>query len=192
MKKKNEPETCPVDLIPEVKHNLAYQPENNTNMLVSLKVVNKSPNKLPTRADNGSSGYDVRAWCRNENFMGDKAEWDDVNKSIRIFSGGRAAIPTGLYFEIPEGWELQVRPRSGLAIKNFVSVINTPGTIDASYRGEVCVILANFSDEPFEIHTGDRIAQLVLQKVETINFEEVDDLSTTERSDGGFGHSGIK
>lgn len=189
MKKNNKPYTCPVDVLPPTPIHMDSALNDVKN---KIKVVNKSPNELPTRVDEGSSGMDVRAWCRNENFMGDGADWDEENKCIRIFSGGRAAIPTGLYFELPKGYEIQVRPRSGLAIKNGISVLNTPGTIDESFRGEVCVILVNFSNEPFEIHTGERIAQLVIQKVEKVQLEEVDELSETERGDGGFGHSGVK
>ena len=191
MKRKNNvPETCPVDVFPENKHYVAYDVENNSSCGIFMKVVNKSPNSLPTKATEGSAAMDVRAWCENENFMADGAEWDEESKCIRIFSGGRALIHTGLYFEVPEGYEMQVRPRSGLAIKNGIQV--HLGTLDSDYRGELGIIMYNFSNEPFEVHTGDRIAQIVINKVEKAQLQEVDELSTTERGDGGFGHSGIK
>jgi dUTP pyrophosphatase len=103
----------------------------------------------------------------------------------------RALIPTGLFIELPEGYEAQVRPRSGLAIKNGITVLNTPGTIDADYRGEVKVILINLSNEPFTIQNGDRIAQMVIAKYEKITWKQVEQLSETERGAGGFGSSGI-
>ena len=195
MRKKNEPYTCPVDVIPEPKdhtHYVGYRTEDNSNILVGMKVVNKSPNSLPTRATEGSAAMDIRAWCNNEAFQGDGADWDEESKCIRIFSGGRALIHTGLYFAVPRGYVMDVRPRSGLALKNGITVLNTPGTIDPDYNGELGVILANFSNEPFEVRTGDRIAQILLHKIETLPLQEVDELEQTERGDGGFGHSGVK
>lgn len=103
---------------------------------------------------------------------------------------GRKLVPTGMFIALPTGYEAQVRPRSGLALKKGITVLNTPGTIDADYRGEVGVILFNTSDEDFEVKAGDRIAQIVLNKVEQINWIEVDELNETERGDGGFGHTG--
>lgn len=174
----------------ESEHYVAYDVENNPHCGIFMKVVNKSPNELPTRVTEGSAAMDVRAWCQNENFMADGADWDEESKCIRIFSGGRALIHTGLYFEVPEGYEMQVRPRSGLAIKNGIQV--HLGTLDSDYRGELGVIMYNFSSEPFEVHTGDRIAQVVINKIEKVQLQEVDELSETDRADGGFGHSGIK
>lgn len=192
MKKKSEkPETCPVDLFPST-HYVAYDENNNPGHGIFMKVVNKSPNSLPTRATEGSAAMDVRAWCQNENFMADGAEWDEESKCIRIFSGGRALIHTGLYYELPKGYVMQVCSRSGLAIKNGIQVLNSPGLLDSDYRGELGVILINFSDEPFEVHTGDRIAQIMITKYETLEQKEVEELSETDRADGGFGHSGVK
>lgn len=134
MKKKSEPYTCPVDVLPPSNntHFVAYDVNNNPNLGVCMKVVNKSPNDLPTRATEGSAAMDVRAWCQNENFMADGAEWDEKSKCIRIFSGGRALIHTGLYFEIPQNYVLQVCSRSGLAIKSGIQVYNAPGLLDAN------------------------------------------------------------
>lgn len=176
----------------EKTHYVAYDVENDRHCGVFMKVVNKSPNELPTRVTEGSAAKDVRAWCQNENFMADKAEWDEESKCVRIFSGGRALIHTGLYYEIPKGYVMQVCSRSGLAIKNGVQVLNAPGLLDSDYRGELGVILVNLSDEPFEVRTGDRIAQIMITRCENIEQKEVDELSTTERGDGGFGHSGVK
>ena len=105
---------------------------------------------------------------------------------------GRKLIPTGMFIAVPSGYEAQIRPRSGLALKKGITVLNTPGTVDADYRGEVGVILFNTSDEDFEVKAGDRIAQIVLNKVEQINWVEVEELDETERGDGGFGHTKIK
>ena len=137
MKKKNEPYTCPVDVFPatpENAHYVGYTLEEKPGVLLGMKVVNKSPNDLPTKATEGSAAMDVRAWCINEAFQGDGADWDEESKCVRIFSGGRALIHTGLYFEIPKGYVMDVRPRSGLALKNGVTVLNTPGTIDAKIK----------------------------------------------------------
>jgi len=132
---------------------------------------------LPKRMTQGSSGCDVCAAVEND---------------IVIPAGGRALIPTGLCFEIPIGYEVQVRPRSGLAIKSGVTVLNAPGTIDADYRGEVKVILANFSNQPFTIKRGDRIAQLVPMKVaDALDFDEIGEINETTRGAGGFGHTGV-
>lgn len=132
---------------------------------------------LPHRMTKGSSGCDVCA---------------AIDDKLIIPAGGRALIPTGLCFEIPEGYEVQVRPRSGLAFKFGVTVLNAPGTIDADYRGEVKIILANFGDQPFTVNRGDRIAQLVPMKVaDSIDFTECESITETDRGDGGFGHTGI-
>lgn len=141
---------------------------------VSVKVINKSDNPLPQYQTEGSAGMDVSS-----------------NEDITISPGWRQAVGTGLYLEIPKGYEVQVRSRSGLAIKNGVSVLNSPGTIDSDYRGEIGIILINEGTYPFEIKKGDRIAQLVLQPVIQMKFEEVEELSDTERGSGGFGSSGI-
>ena len=182
---KNQSTTLKNDLLTS---NVTYFTESNPQISVCMKVVNKSPNELPKMATEGSAAMDVRAWCRNEHFMGDGAEWDEVSKCIRIFSGGRAAIPTGLYFDIPKGYELQIRPRSGMAIKQGIEAHF--GTIDSDFKNEVCVILFNISSEPFEVHTGDRIAQLLLNKLSPVQFEEVDELEQTNHT--GFGSSGTK
>ena len=113
------------------------------------------------------------------------------NAHLIIPAHGRALVPTGMFIAVPPGYEAQVRPRSGLALKKGITVLNTPGTIDADYRGEVGVILFNTTDEDFEVNFGDRIAQLVLNKIEQIEWEEVDDLDETERGQGGFGHTKI-
>ena len=114
-----------------------------------------------------------------------------MDSDVVLKSHARTLVPTGIFFEIPEGYEIQVRPRSGLALKSGISVLNTPGTIDSDYRGELGIILINLSDEDFTIHDGDRIAQIVLSKVERIGFELIDELSDTERSSGGFGSTGV-
>lgn len=145
-----------------------------------IKFKNKSTNLDPEYATDGASGFDLRANVEGE--------------SIIIESGEIALIPTGLYFEIPKNFEIQVRPRSGLAAKNGVTVLNTPGTVDADYRGEVKVILINHGKEDFTINHGDRIAQGVVASVtakNTINLEKVDEISNdTERGSGGFGSTG--
>jgi len=132
---------------------------------------------LPSYSTEGSSGLDLRA---------------AVEDKIIIKPFETALVPTNLAVEIPEGYEGQVRPRSGLAAKNFVTVLNTPGTIDSDYRGEIKVILTNFGKEDFVVNRGDRIAQLVISKVERAEIVEVQDLNSTKRNQGGFGHTGIK
>ena len=116
----------------------------------------------------------------------------EVSDSILIFPGGRALIPTNIRVNIPKGFEIQIRPRSGLALKHGISVLNTPGTIDSDYTGQIGVILINFSDEVFSVQQGDRIAQAVLNKVSLIEWEEVSALTITKRGDGGFGHTGVR
>lgn len=144
---------------------------------MKVKIINKSNNPLPEYSTIMSAGMDLRAF---------------IEHPIVLRSLNRILIPTGLYIEIPEGYEAQVRPRSGLAYKHGVTVLNSPGTIDADYRGEIGVILINLSTEPFFINSGDRIAQLVFHKYEKVEFVEVEHLDETERSEGGFGHSGNK
>ena len=142
-----------------------------------VKVINKSGNPLPAYATALSAGLDVRA--ANE-------------EPIELKPLGRAMVPTGLFLEIPAGYEVQVRPRSGLAARRGVTVLNAPGTIDADYRGEVCVILVNLGPEPFVIEKGERIAQLVLARHEVIEWEEAAELADSERGAGGFGSTGVK
>ena len=141
------------------------------------KIVNKSTNATPAYATAQSAGMDLRA---------------NLEDPITLNPMERAMIPTGLFIELPVGYEAQVRPRSGLAAKHGITVLNTPGTIDADYRGEIKVILINLSTEPFEIQHGERIAQMIIAKHETVQWEEVEVLSDTERGAGGFGSSGVK
>ena len=145
-----------------------------TDVKVKLKLGKGA--SAPSYSTSGSSGMDVRA---------------RLDSDVVLKSHARTLVPTGIFFEIPEGYEIQVRPRSGLALKSGISVLNTPGTIDCDYRGELGIILINLSDEDFTIHDGDRIAQIVLSKVERIGFELIDELSDTERSSGGFGSTGV-
>ncbi|HRN48551.1 MAG TPA: dUTP diphosphatase [Niabella sp.] len=140
-----------------------------------VKIVNKSVHSLPEYATSGSSGMDLRAF---------------LSESIFLKPLERILVPTGLFIELPDGYEAQVRPRSGLAIKQGITCLNTPGTIDADYRGEIKVILINLSDEVQTINNGDRIAQMVIQKVEKIQWNLVNELNETARSEGGFGHTG--
>ncbi|HET6994359.1 MAG TPA: dUTP diphosphatase [Chitinophagaceae bacterium] len=142
---------------------------------IEVKIVNKSTNDLPAYATAGSSGVDVRAFL-------------DGPRVLQPFE--RALIPTGIFIELPPGYEVQVRPRSGLAIKQGITCLNTPGTIDADYRGEIKIILINLSQEEQVIDPGDRIAQMVMQKVEKIEWKSVPELEVTERNAGGFGHTG--
>jgi dUTP pyrophosphatase len=144
-------------------------------MPVEVKIINKSSNDLPSYATAGSSGMDIRAQL-------------DGPKTLQPLE--RALIPTGLFIELPQGYEAQIRPRSGLAIKQGITCLNTPGTIDSDYRGEIKVILINFSQEEQVIHHGDRIAQMVVQKVETVQWSETELLQSTVRDAGGFGHTG--
>ena len=147
---------------------------------IKLHFTNKSTNEDPQYATDGSSGFDLRA---------------NLEETITIPVGKRALVPTGLFFEIPDNFEIQVRPRSGLAAKNGVTVLNTPGTVDADYRGEVKVILINLGDEDFIINHGDRIAQAVVAPVtakNVLNLVKVDNISTdTSRGAGGFGSTGL-
>lgn len=142
-----------------------------------LNIVNKSDNAMPAYETVNSAGMDLRAYL---------PDGELVIKPMQ-----RALVPTGLFMEIPVGYEGQVRPRSGLAIKSGITVLNSPGTIDADYRGEVKVILVNLSDTDFVIKSGDRIAQLVIAKHEQPDVVEVQTLSETERGAGGFGHTGV-
>ena len=163
---------------------------------MEVKVINKSANELPKYETPQSAGLDLRAdlWSINEKFLFDARvvrREDNTIDHIIIEPGGRALIPTELYTAIPMGYEVQVRPRSGLALKHGITVLNTPGTIDADYRNGWGVILMNQGSEPFIVKQGDRIAQAVLAKVEQIEWKEVETLDETERGLGGFGSSGI-
>lgn len=144
---------------------------------VNIKIVNLSTNPLPEYETAGSAGMDMRA---------------SLAEPVMIKPLQRVLIPTGLFIELPDGYEAQVRPRSGLAIKKGLSVLNSPGTIDSDYRGEIKVILINLSNESVIVNTGERIAQLVIAKYEKAEFTEVNDLSGSERGTGGFGHTGVK
>ena len=143
---------------------------------MKIKIVKRSNNPLPKYATEHSAGMDLYAY---------------LDKPIILEPLQRALIPTGLFIELPEGYEAQIRPRSGLAIKHGITVLNTPGTIDSDYRGEIKVILINLSNEPFEIKNGDRICQMIISKYEKAELIEVEELSDTQRGSGGFGHTGV-
>ena len=163
------------------------------NTTINISVINKSSNELPKYAHKGDAGFDLRAnveEIKNDNYLFNAIKFNAT--TIILNPGGRVLIPTGLYMAIPEGYELQIRPRSGLALKYGITVVNTPGTIDAVYRGNIGVILKNDGIEPFIIEQGDRIAQGVLNKVEEANLIETDSLDETDRSDSGYGKSGVK
>ncbi|MGC8751578.1 dUTP diphosphatase [Hydrotalea sp.] len=142
---------------------------------LAIPITNHSHHPLPAYATAGSSGMDLRAF---------------LLQSVTLQPLERALIPTGLHIALPEGFEAQIRPRSGLAIKQGITCLNTPGTIDADYRGEIKVILINLSNEPVTLNDGDRIAQMVIQKIEQINWMPVQSLTETTRGEGGFGHTG--
>lgn len=146
--------------------------------MVEIKIINQSGNSLPRYETSGSAGMDLRAWL--------------PSGSVILSPLERKLIPTGIRLEIPEGYECQIRPRSGLALKHGITVLNSPGTIDSDYRGEIGVILINLSSQPFTIHSGERICQMVFAKVEDALMTEVNIISETERGDGGFGHTGEK
>jgi dUTP pyrophosphatase len=143
--------------------------------LQTVNIINQSNNPLPQYATEGSSGMDLRAF---------------VETAVTLQPLQRSLIPTGLFIELPKGFEAQVRPRSGLAVKQGITCLNSPGTVDADYRGELKVVLINLSSEAQVIHPGDRIAQMVIQKVERVKLVEVQQLSATSRGEGGFGHTG--
>ena len=142
---------------------------------IAIKIINKSGNSLPEYATKGSSGMDIRA---------------NIEQPLLLQSLERKLVDTGLFLEIPVGYEAQIRPRSGMAIKQGITCLNTPGTIDADYRGEVKVILVNLSMDPQTIAPGERIAQMVFQKVEMVELIEVEEIGETVRGAGGFGHTG--
>lgn len=142
---------------------------------MKVKIVNRSKHTLPAYSTELSAGMDLRA---------------NLEEEITLKSLERKLIPTGLYIELPKGFEAQIRPRSGLALKHGISVLNTPGTIDADYRGEIGIILVNLSGEDFVIKDGERVCQMIINKHETIDWIQVEDLEATERGAGGFGHTG--
>lgn len=144
---------------------------------MKINIINQSQHALPSYETLASAGMDLRA---------------NLSSPITLQPMERALIPTGLFIELPIGFEAQVRPRSGLALKKGITCLNTPGTIDADYRGEIGVILANLSSEPFVVENGERIAQMIVAKHERAEWVEVEELSTTERGAGGFGSTGVK
>lgn len=144
---------------------------------ITVKVVNKSQNPLPQYSTEGSAGMDLRA---------------SLSDPITLEPMQRCLVPTGVYIQLPHGYQCEIRPRSGLAIKHGITVLNTPGTVDADYRGEICVILVNLSTEPFVINNGERVCQMVINTYVRADWEKVEELDTTERGDGGFGHTGLK
>lgn len=146
-------------------------------MKVKVNIINKSKNALPAYATDLSAGMDLRA---------------SLDAPVTLNPMQRKLIPTGLFVELPEGYEAQIRPRSGLALKKGITVLNTPGTIDADYRGEIGVILINLGEEPFVIENGERICQMVIAQHAVATLVEVNELSDTERGAGGFGHTGKK
>ena len=143
---------------------------------MKVQIVNKSHHALPAYATALSAGMDLRA---------------NLDEPVTLQPMQRALIPTGLFIALPAGYEAQVRPRSGLAIKRGITVLNSPGTVDADYRGEVCVVLINLSNEPFVINDGERIAQMVVARHEQVEWTAVEVLESTERGEGGFGHTGV-
>lgn len=144
--------------------------------MINMKIVSKS-GRMPAYATEGSAGFDISAYLPDGPMV--------------LKAGARALVPTGLYFEVPEGYEAQVRARSGLAIRNGIGMVNGIGTVDSDYRGEIRVPMINWSDEDFTINDGDRIAQVIITSYEKVNLELVCDLSETERGEGGFGHTGV-
>lgn len=145
-------------------------------MKTKVEIINRSKHQLPAYETLLSAGMDLRA---------------NIDESIVLQPLQRALVPTGLFMALPEGYEAQVRPRSGLAIKKGITVLNSPGTVDADYRGEVCVILVNLSNEPFTVTDGERIAQMVIARHEQVEWVAVEQLNDTERGTGGFGHTGV-
>ncbi|HJP62670.1 MAG TPA: dUTP diphosphatase [Mucilaginibacter sp.] len=141
-----------------------------------IRIINRSKNTLPAYETAHAAGMDLRA---------------DLESTVILNPMERKLIPTGLHIELTEGFEAQIRPRSGLAFKHGIGIVNSPGTVDADYRGEIKVLLINFSDVPFEINTGDRIAQMIVARHEKVNWEEVEILNETSRGAGGYGHTGV-
>lgn len=147
-----------------------------TAQTMNIKIINRSAHALPAYETEASAGMDLRA---------------DLIEPVVIAPMERRLIPTGLFMELPVGFEAQIRPRSGLALKHGISILNSPGTIDADYRGELKILLINFSDQDFVVGNGDRIAQMVISRHEQINWEEVNILTETVRGEGGYGHTGL-
>ena len=145
-------------------------------MNIKCRIINRSRNPLPEYATPYSAGMDLRA---------------DLDTPLIVKPMERILVPTGIFIELPVGYEAQIRPRSGLAVKSGITILNTPGTIDADYRGEVKVILINLSEKDFQINNGERIAQMVIARHENVVWSQVEELSDTNRGAGGFGHSGI-
>ena len=145
--------------------------------MLKVKIINRGRQPLPTYATALSAGMDLRA---------------DIDEDITLLPMQRQLVPTGLHIALPEGYEAQIRPRSGLALKHGITVLNTPGTVDADYRGEIMVLLVNFSNEPFIVKDGERIAQMIVAKHEQVSFELTETLDETERGAGGYGHTGLK
>lgn len=143
---------------------------------MNIRIINRSKNNLPAYETAHSAGMDLRA---------------DLEATVQLKPMERRLIPTGLHIELPEGFEAQIRPRSGLAFKHGIGIVNSPGTVDADYRGEIKVLLINLSDEIFEVNTGDRIAQMIVASHEKVNWQEVEVLNETSRGTGGYGHTGI-
>jgi len=143
---------------------------------MNIRIINRSKNSLPAYETAHAAGMDLRA---------------DLDEPVHLKPMERKLIPTGLYIELPEGFEAQIRPRSGLAFKQGIGIVNSPGTIDADYRGEIKVLLINLSDQVFEINTGDRIAQMVIARHEKASWQLVEELNETSRGAGGYGHTGI-
>ena len=146
-------------------------------MNVKVKIINKSKHELPAYGTLFSAGMDIRA---------------NLDNPVVVEPMQRILIPTGLYMALPEGFEAQIRPRSGLALKHGLGILNSPGTIDADYRGEIGIILINLSDKPFEIKDGERICQMVVKEFCRVEWEETDTLEETDRGAGGFGHTGVQ
>lgn len=144
---------------------------------IQVKIVNKSPNALPAYSTEQSAGMDLRAW---------------LDAPVTLQPLERKLIPTGISIALPQGYECQLRPRSGMALKRGLTLLNTPGTIDADYRGEIGVIVVNLSNEPQTIENGERLCQMVVARHETVDWEPVDTLDSTQRGAGGFGHTGTK
>ena len=143
---------------------------------VKVKIINKSSTTLPSYSTSSSAGMDLLA---------------NLSEPVTLKPLERALIPTGIYIQLPQGYECQIRPRSGLALKHGISLVNTPGTIDADYRGEIGVILINLSNEPFVVNHGERICQMVVTNYSSVNWCEVESLEDSERGAGGFGHTGV-
>lgn len=162
---------------------------------VEVKIINKSSNSLPAYSHKGDAAMDIRADFTFKPFKEEFAYgaiWDDTSKCVNLFSGGRCLIGTGIFVQLPSGHKLDVRPRSGLAIKNGITICNSPGLLDENYTGELGIELINLSGEVFQIFQGDRIAQIVVTPIPKIEWKEVTSLEETERGDNGFNSTGVK